>query len=108
MRDSRVVPPAFRRIALAVALGLAAAGPLSAQGYGPSLVKVEPVRMYRGDTLDLEIGKAFDWAEVEGDAVAAFMREGNSLRLVAIKAGVAQVVLTEDKQVVWRAEVLVR
>ena len=108
MRDSRVVPPVFRRIALAAALGLAAAAPLAAQGYGPSLVKVEQVQMYRGDTLDLEIGKAFDWAEVEGEAVAAFMREDNSLRLVAIKAGTAQVVLTANKQVVWRAEVLVR
>ena len=98
----------FRRIAIAAALGLAAAGPLSAQGYGPSLVKVEHVRMYRGDTLDLEIGKAFDRTEVEGEAVAAFMREGNGLRLVAIKTGTAQVVLTEDKLVVWRAEVLVR
>jgi hypothetical protein len=109
MRDSRVVPPFFfRRVVLAAALGLAAAAPLAAQGYGPTLVEAEQVRMHRGDTLDLDIGKAFDWAEVEGEAVAAFMREGNSLRLVAIRTGTAQVVLTANKQVVWRAEVFVR
>ena len=38
----------------------------------------------------------------------AFMREGNKLRLVAIKPGTATVVLTEDKKLVWRAEVTVR
>ena len=110
MKDTRergVVPPVFRHIALAAALGLVAA-PLAAQGYGPSLVKVEQVQMHRGDTIDLEIGKPFDWAEVEGEAVAAFMREGNSLRLVAIKSGTAKVVLTNDETVIWRAEVVVR
>lgn len=64
--------------------------------------------MYRGDALDVEIGKAFDWAEVEGEAVAAFMREGNQLRIVALKRGNATVQLSSGDTTVWRAEIVVR
>ena len=98
----------LRQLAFAAALGLAASAPAAGQGYGPTVVKLEHYQIYRGDTLDLEIGKPFDWAEVDGEAVAAFMREDNQLRLVGIKPGAAKVVLTEGDQVVWRAEIVVR
>jgi hypothetical protein len=98
----------FRQLALAAALGLAAAAPVAGQGYGPVLAPLQHYEMYRGDALDIEIGKAFDWVEVDSEAVAAFMREGEKLRIVAVKPGAAQVVLTNDDKVVWRAEVVVR
>ena len=98
----------LHHLALAAALASLAAGPLAGQGYGPVLAPPQHYEMYRGDALDVEIGKTFDWAEVEGEAVAAFMREGNQLRIVAIKPGTASVVLTNDEKLVWRAEVVVR
>jgi len=103
----RVVSRFLRQLALAAALGLAAA-PVAGQGYGPVLAPLQHYEMYRGDALDIEIGKAFDWVEVDSEAVAAFMREGDKLRIVAVKPGAATVVLTDDKKLVWRAEVVVR
>jgi hypothetical protein len=95
------------RFLLALSLVILAA-PVAAQQYGPSAVAQQRHEMHRGDVLDLEIGKAFSWVEVDSEAVAAFMREGKKLRLVAIKPGTATVVLTEDKKLVWKAEVVVR
>ena len=95
------------RFFIALALVFAAT-PTLAQQYGPAVVAEQRHEMHRGDVLDLEIGKDFSWVEVDSEAVAAFMREGNKLRLVAIKPGTATVVLTEDKKLVWRAEVVVR
>jgi len=92
-------------IALALAFG---ATPALAQQYGPRAVAEQGHGMHGGDALDLEIGKDFSWVEVDSEAVAAFMREGNKLRLVAVKPGTATVVLTEDKRLVWKAEVTVR
>ena len=95
------------RFFLAFALAFVAA-PAPAQQYGPRAVTEQRHEMHRGDVLDLEIGKDFSWVEVDSDAVAAFMREGNKLRVVAIKPGMATIVLTEDKKLVWRAEIVVR
>jgi len=95
------------RFFIALALALVAA-PTLAQQYGPAVVAEHRHEMHRGDVLDLDIGKDFSWVEVDSEAVAAFMREGNKLRLVAIKAGTATVVLTQDKKLVWKAEVVVR
>ena len=95
------------RFFIALALVFVAT-PTLAQQYGPAVVAEQRHEMHRGDVLDLEIGKDFSWVEVDSEAVAAFMREGNKLRLVAIKPGTATVVLTEDKKLVWRAEVTVR
>ena len=95
------------RFFIALALVFAAT-PTLAQQNGPAVVAEQRHEMHRGDVLDLEIGKDFSWVEVDSEAVAAFMREGNKLRLVAIKPGTATVVLTEDKKLVWRAEVTVR
>ena len=95
------------RLFLAIALAFVAA-PAPAQQYGPRAVSEQRHEMHRGDVLDIEIGKDFSWVEVDSEAVAAFMREGNKLRLVAVKPGTAKVVLTEDKKLVWRAEVVVR
>ena len=95
------------RFFIAFALAFVAA-PTLAQQYGPVVVAEQRHEMHRGDVLDLEIGKDFSWVEVDSEAVAAFMREGNRLRLVAIKPGAATVVLTEDKKLVWKAEVVVR
>jgi len=94
-------------VALSAALGLAAA-PVAGQGYGPVLAPLQHYEMHRGDALDIEVGKTFDWVEVDGETVAAFMREGNRLRIVGIKQGTARVVLTQDDMVVWRAAVVVR
>lgn len=98
----------LHHLALAAALASTSAAPLAGQGYGPVLAPPQHYEMYRGDALDVEIGKTFDWVEVEGEAVAAFMREGNQLRIVALKRGTATVVLTDRETVVWRAEVVVR
>ena len=98
----------LHRFVMAAALASVAAGPLAGQGYGPVLAASQHYEMYRGDALDVEVGKPFDWAEVDGEAVAAFMREGNQLRIVALRRGTATVVLTEDETVVWRAEIVVR
>ena len=95
------------RFLIALALALVAA-PTLAQQYGPALVAEQRHEMHRGDVLDLDIGKDFSWVEVDSESVAAFMREGNKLRLVAIKPGTATVVLTQDKKLVWKAEVVVR
>lgn len=92
---------------LAIALALSPV-PALAQQYGPVVVAAQRHEMHRGDVLDIEIGKDFSWVEVDSEAVAAFMREGNKLRLVAVKPGTAKVVLTEDKAVVWKAAVTVR
>ena len=64
------------RFFLAFALAFVAA-PAPAQQYGPRAVTEQRHEMHRGDVLDLEIGKDFSWVEVDSDAVAAFMREGN-------------------------------
>jgi hypothetical protein len=95
-------------MALAAALGLAAASPLAAQGYGPVVAPVQHYQMYRGDALDIDIGKDFSWAESDSEAVAAFMRADNKLRLVAIKPGTALITLTQEDKIVWKAEVVVR
>ncbi len=95
------------RFCIAIALALCAT-PTLAQQYGPRAVAEQRHEMHRGDVLDVEIRKAFSWVEVDNEAVAAFMREGNKLRLVAIKPGTATVVLTDDKKLVWKAEVTVR
>jgi hypothetical protein len=95
------------RFLLAIVLALVPA-PALAQQYGPAVVAELRHEMRRGDVLDIEIGKDFSWVEADSEAVAAFMREGNKLRLVAIKPGTATVVLTEDKKLVWKAEVTVR
>jgi hypothetical protein len=92
----------------AALLALAPTPAAVAQGYGPTLASQQHFEMHRGDVLDIDVGKDFDWAEVDNEAVAAFMREDNRLRLVAIKAGKAEVVLTDDKLVVWKAQVVVR
>ena len=95
-------------IAWAAAFALAPAVPAHAQGYGPASVDVLHYQMYRGDALDIEIGQGFTWAESDNEAVAAFMRKDNMLRLVAVKSGTAVVTLTEGDKVVWQAEVVVR
>lgn len=95
------------RFFIAFALALSPV-PALAQQYGPMVVAEQRHEMHRGDVLDIEVGKDFSWVEVDSEAVAAFMREGNKLRLVAIKPGTANVVLTEDKKLVWKAEVVVR
>ena len=98
----------LQHIGLVAALAFSAGVPAVAQQYGPAVVAEQHHEMHRGDVLDIEIGKDFSWVEVDSEAVAAFMREGNKLRLVAVKPGTAKVVLTEDKAVVWKAEVTVR
>ncbi len=90
----------------ALALGMAV--PLSAQGYGPAPVEQNHYEMYRGDTLEIDIGTPASWSEVEGHAVAAQILAGGKVRIVAIKQGSAVVSLKEDDKLVWRAEVIVR
>lgn len=106
--DFEVVSRFPHFVSLAAALALAPAAPLHAQGYGPSLVDELHYEMYRGDALDIEVGKDFNWAESDSEAVAALMRKDNKLRLVAVKAGTATVTLSQHDKVIWKAEVVVR
>lgn len=83
-------------------------GPPPAQGYGPAPVIQQHYEMYRGDTLEIPVGKPFSWSEVTGNAIAAQILANQKVRLVAIKPGTSLVSLKEDEILVWQAEVIVR
>ncbi|MGX7895605.1 hypothetical protein [Tsuneonella sp. HG222] len=90
------------------ALALCLAVPGAGKGYGPAPVEAIHYEMYRGDTLDVPIGREASWVEVDGNAVAAQILEGGKVRIVAIKKGSAKVSLKDGEALVWQAEVIVR